>query len=1050
MKLPDRIFAVGGAGKEIAFTMFETDWVLDSVLQPRPNPHSVTVTILDTAQGEENEDRQRLREVRQKINDRQNELRDVDAGRTGDIEIEYKLATNDIQLNGQIDLLGEDTVPRIASGNGMDPEDWWLEPEHINENLDFAKGVVRKRGLGKALYYKAYAEDDDLSSYIDLPDKGKVAVLAGLGGGTGSGILMDLAKHLQDKQRTAEITLFSVLPNHTEGVEENTNAFAALSELEYLSLTGNNLFKDRILIPIDPTGFDGKTGNRIHTQEYLDEFDEAAIYLIAAYYNTQNLEDPFSSSPDYAPFTIGIPQVLRYNVQAINEARESLREILNSKRDALDAEEDIYADIDRFLTKHYDVDDDVEGGLREVDETDLRNRLESVEELLDVPLFNELEYRSLDTFRGIIHEARDEGEDIADQIDIITGSMRAGTTTGGDQTFVDSIDEALAEILERDLSLISYRKRLLQQMSAVESSQIRDTLSYLLVLEDENINPGVRLNRLETKLEEAEDRRERLENDLEDTIEELEELRDEQSDEIRRAVEEWERTVREDVEQYRRIEDINVESRLDTLYSELERFQTDVVNAESQEDVTNVSPGGVEEALDDLASDLDRVGIDFDRERQRISGSLPALKRAKEAWLVMNTEESTLESIVPWRSNTEEQREDAQKDYRMQKTELEDKEVFSIGPAGTSFTVDLTFTGDDVEREVEDRRAELENNVVGTLRDALDESHPSRIDEIRAELERGASLDELGDLAREAFREEVSGTDEVAARKEDLEADLVAAEEEVEIYEGVVDLFENLNNIRESYVERESAFQSDRAEHGEDSDRQVATQEEEYVYVKNVQPEDVLRTTGDDDISQSGLFKSQAEVQRLHDNLGELAENARRQQYTGLRHRKFSQNGSRYDDLKVRVAVLSQAIDQIDRDVLDFEETFSGAFDLGASGKRLESPYTTWQRDVGGSWDIGMSVFIDGVFLDNIRKIGDADGYRAGYERQLSKLGDDILIHHSYDLKNGYYVRRKNLLNLEDDEDVAFFLRDEPEVVDDLLDEYVETVQTGADADTTE
>ncbi len=221
----------------------------------------------------------------------------------------------------------------------MDPESWWIKPQHINENLDFAKGVVRKRGLGKVIYYKSYAEDDQISKYIDLPEKGKVAVLAGLGGGTGSGILADLAQHLKDRHRTAEITLFGVLPNHLEGLKENTNAFAALSELEYLSLHDEQVFKDRILLPIDPTEFDGKTGNRIQADRFLEEFNEAAVYMLASYYNTEGLEDPFADAPKYAPFTIGIPQILRYNVEAVNEARETFRDILEEKQEALQARE---------------------------------------------------------------------------------------------------------------------------------------------------------------------------------------------------------------------------------------------------------------------------------------------------------------------------------------------------------------------------------------------------------------------------------------------------------------------------------------------------------------------------------------------------------------------------------------------------------------------------------------------------------------------------------------------------------------------------------------
>jgi hypothetical protein len=122
---------------------------------------------------------------------------------------------------------------------------------------------------------------------------------------------------------------------------------------------------------------------------------------------------------------------------------------------------------------------------------------------------------------------------------------------------------------------------------------------------------------------------------------------------------------------------------------------------------------------------------------------------------------------------------------------------------------------------------------------------------------------------------------------------------------------------------------------------------------------------------------------------------------------------------------------------LDFEELFRGAYDLGASGKRVESPFTSWRKDIGGPWDISLSVYVTGVFLDNIRKAVQADGYHAGYQQRAGELGDDILVHHSYGLEDGYYVRRDTLLNMENEDDIEFYLREEQDIVDELLEEFI-------------
>jgi hypothetical protein len=1042
MNLPDRIFAVGGAGKAITLQLLDADWVLESVLKPRPSPRSVDVTIIDTAQGEENEDRERIQEIRRRINEKENELRDPQEGRTGSIDVEYKLVTNDIQLGGQIDLLGDDVVPRIAAGNGMDEENWWLREGHINENLDFAKGVVRKRGLGKAIYYKAYAEDDQLSSVIDLPDKGKVAVVTGLGGGTGSGVFLDLVEHLQQKQRTAEITLFGILPNHTEGIEENTNAFAALSELEYLSLQGENLFKDRVLLPIDPTGFDGKTGNRIQTGQFLEELDEAAIYMLASYYNTQNLEDPFAGSPSYAPFTIGVPQVLRYNVEAINDARESLREILGHLEDSLHAEREIYSQVDRFLSRHYQEETMGGGGLRDMDRADLEERLDAVEDLTEFDLFTELDYQSVDIFHSILQDARGEGEGVGDQIDIAAGSLRAGSHQlgGTDESFVDDIDELLADLLERSIELLALRKDLLERKKAVEDNQVRNTVEHLLVLGSDSINAGVQLNRLEGKLEDVRDRRQRLESDLEETTAKLEQLREDQADEVRRQKEEFERAIDDDFRQYERMVSLDVASRVATLEGELEAFRNDVVSADDAEAVDGVSAAGVNEALNALESDLQEVGVSFEEQRQAVQGSLPALRRAKAAYLRMNREEGALDKLKPWTSSVEEERKEAQKDYQMQKNQLQDKGVFTVGPAGTSFTADIEFDPSGIERQVERRTDELRGDIVAELRSRLETADEGYVHDLEAALERNPDHGRVLDIAEDALHAEAGDAGDVEQRKVELESDLADAEALVEVYESTTDLFEQLNNHRSTFVQERSEFEKRRTSYGEESSRPLSTEEAEYVYVKNITPNDVLRTAGDSGIAESDLFKSREETQRLRDNLDELARNARKQQYTGLKRRKFSKGRQRYDDLKVRVAALSPVVDQLEPDVLDLEDVFSGSFDLGGSGNRADSRYTSWQRDIGDSWDIGLTVFIDGVFLDNIRKVADADGYASGYDQQHRALGDDILVHHAYGLDQGFYVRRRNVLNLENEEDVGFFLEDEGTVVDGLLEDHVEVV----------
>jgi len=1040
MNFPDRIFSIGGAGKEMALTILETDWIIDDILAPRPSPESLTVTIIDSAEGEENSDRERINNIRANINEREQELRDPEEGRTGSIDVEYKLLTTNIQLNSNIDLLGDDAVDRITAGNGMKKEHWWLQDRFINENLDFAKGVVRKRGLGKAIYYKAYAEDDEISSYIDLPQKGKVAVLAGLGGGTGSGILIDLARHLRDRQRTAEITLFGILPNHVEGLEENTNAHAALTELEYLALNGAGVFKDRILVPIDPTDFGGKTGDRIQTDQFLQELDEAMVYMMASYYNTRGLEDPFADSPDYAPFTIGIPQVLRYRVEAINEARENVRETLNKRSEALQIEEEIYSTVQRYLDREYTT--DYERGVRELDEADLRERLKQTRELMEFELFTDLNYQSVSIFEDILEEAEQEAAAITDEIDLISTSMRAVDTSGDEVgTFVDNIDEHLAEILEQELQLISRRKEILEQLKVVDDNRVRDALEYLLNSGDDSSPPGVKLNRLETQFEDLDEQRERLESDLEETTTELEEVREEQSAKVERMLTDWESSVEPKLDQLKQCDVDSVRSNLRTLEGELDEFRTQIINAKDESEVEGVSGSEVSDVLDKLAADLNEVGIDITETKREIEGSLNELKQCRTSYIKMNSEESTFEKLTPWESSTEEEQQEGHKNFRVQKNKLNERGVFEVGPPTGNFTAELAFDVESILRDVEDREERLREDVVDTLRAKVDTLSQETIRELNTELTAGQpTIDGLREVAREAFWNDIEATDDLEAEKEQIEGELEGVESDIGVYEPTIEMFQSISSRRESWENKLSEFNSERKKLNQSSREPAHAQEDDYVYIKQIQPNDIFQATGNDDIADSDLVQSRQESQRIYDGLQELANNARNQQYTGLQRRKISKGRQRYDDLKIRVAILSRAVDDMNPEDLDFADTFRGAFDLGQGGKRVESPYTSWSSDVGGPWDFGFSVYINGVFLDNIRKVVQSDGYYAGYKTKEEREGDGILIHHSHGLEDGFYVRRTKLLNMEDNDDVGFYLQDDNQIVDELLEDYIERV----------
>lgn len=1032
MNFPDRIFALGGAGKSIAYELLESEWIQESILEPQPEPEELVVTIIDTAEEERNRDLQRINGIESAIQKKENELRDPSSGRTGTIEIEYLPLTKQIQLHDQNDLIGEDTVPRIASGTGMEEENWWLKPELIDEDLDFTTGVVRRRGLGKALYYKAYAEVEDVRTAIDLPNRGRVAVFAGLGGGTGSGILLDLAADLKQTQRSAEITLFGILPNDDEPTAENANAHAVLSEMEYAALNGESLFNDRILIPINPTNFSGKTQNILESSGALKELDQAIVYLIVAYYNMMDMEDPFADIPSYAPFTIGLPQVLRYNVDAINEAKSSLSKILDAKDDATEAEADIYAEVDRFLTKQrYD---NAEGELHDIDRSDLENRLSRLQSLIEFDLLDELEYESVSVYRGIIDDAERETDDITERIEVIMNSIRAGTAdVDTEDRYVDSIDRRLFDIIKQELSNIHRRQEIIKNARAVEekNNRVGSTLSYLIGLEDEGASAGVRLKKLETKLEDAEERRDRLQSELEDVREELAERREEQKEELNRVVENWRRDTEHLYQELRRCRGMSIETLADQLETELNQYANGIEKAETEDDVEAANQNEVRRALNTIESEFEGIGVEITEDKRRINDVLDGLQSLKKSFLKMNADEGFVEKLSPFQTSKEEERENAQRNYRMKRAEINDSGVFTVSRTGDTLNVEFEYSADSFRNTLERETREREEQILDEVRARIDGSSDTAVDRVRKEIQRDTGMEALTGTVREILEAEIIQTDDIEARETQLTDDIEAATDDVELYSDIVSLFQDINNRREAFIDAQEEYTDLRNEYGESKEVRADTEREDYLYVKAIKPHDVLQLRDDSSLEQSKLLEDRVERQRLRGSLEELARKAQDPKYNGIRKRRLSSDRSRYTHMKIVVGVISQVIDQIQSEA-DLRSEFQGSYNLGPGGENFASfPVTD-----GDSWDIGLGMFIGGVFLDNIRSEVESDGYFTGYETREATDDTDILIHHTYGLEDGFYIKRNEVLNMENPTDREFYLQDDSEITERLLEEY--------------
>lgn len=259
--LPNRVYAIGGAGIMLARETFTNRSILRRILEPRNDrPRRLTLTLLDTAQSE----RETIENAKTAIESRRDEveetLRKTETDTLGSLVVQ----TNDVLLQAGHNLTGPDVVADIADHYAMDPANWWLRPEDVDEGLDFTRGVYRRRAMAKAIYYETRMADRELQDMVDMAGNGQAVVLVGLGGGTGAGTSIDVAERLVRAAPASKVTLFGILPTPNEETRVGANAFATLSELEPVQLGDESLFRDVVLLLIAPVSYEGKCGIVIH------------------------------------------------------------------------------------------------------------------------------------------------------------------------------------------------------------------------------------------------------------------------------------------------------------------------------------------------------------------------------------------------------------------------------------------------------------------------------------------------------------------------------------------------------------------------------------------------------------------------------------------------------------------------------------------------------------------------------------------------------------------------------------------------------------------
>ncbi|WP_461865904.1 tubulin-like doman-containing protein [Thermococcus sp.] len=347
IQFPEMVMGIGGAGKNLVFEILNTDWLIKELLQNSERKYYFLV--VDTAEGEYKIDKERAENAKKKIDRMAEELETH-----SNIEVNVKCIISDLNIDREVVLYTKNLIESLHRRKYI--KVWWIyDPDKGVDNREglqkykssgFSKGTVRRRGVTKAMFYKALVDGRIDDIFMIRPGIQEIAMIVGLGGGTGSGLFIDLANRIKLRNPGVQIVLFGILPTLREGNNERANAYIALSELEYLKLTQgrgtDSLFSHVVLTTIEPTGFGGAGDAYKEKPKALEEFSQMFPYLLVNFYDAKsgNFSDIFEGGY-YGRFILAAGGIVRYEVESTINNKKILEDAINSLTNALMKEHDI-------------------------------------------------------------------------------------------------------------------------------------------------------------------------------------------------------------------------------------------------------------------------------------------------------------------------------------------------------------------------------------------------------------------------------------------------------------------------------------------------------------------------------------------------------------------------------------------------------------------------------------------------------------------------------------------------------------------------------------
>lgn len=1092
-RTPDTIIGIGGAGKSIVERFMKKEYIINEAIRPGENNTDnyrgrLSAFAIDTDTEAKDKDSSEADDIRRLISNVADQYDENLGKKNLDYEYINLVDETDRMRIDAGNLVRKPNVPDIMESCAL--KCWWLrESDHMIDVADnYTNGVERRRGLGKALFHASQAEQNPIQHVVEKAASGShTALVAGLGGGTGSGMFLDIGKELQ-KRGVGNVTLFAILPQTNEGQNVKSNAYAALSELERLAITDENPFTNIVLLPLDPA-------------TRYSEFGEAVVQTILSYYNIDNnhqelgdVDDGLTNHhprldanapegpPMYAPFTVAIPQMLYYVATEVEKSRSRINDFVQNKREELEAEQELYDALEEYIIENC-----AEEPSRKLDEDNVKtisltseqsvtfreNRITPLKELLSVDAFEQLGYTSANRILQKIDEIEKEIEaqydqDATDQIRrekierIPEGIYERPNEVRPDDGENFDEDETFANLIIDEIEMLARRRDLLKIVNLIEDDVIRQGVESALnptITGIAGTTPEEEMRAIQIDEIKSEYKR----------VTTLQEVASELHEEL---LTDWQNTVQSDVESLVRINSQidTVERQISDLASEIQADIQAINNATRAEELPSNQINYHEyKEIDTFLSELGCDPLDVDSLENNVREIITAAEHwydehqggsgiiGKAISLVTGGSSDSFDTYIEISGRLDEQYfELAEWDTPTFYCEFDrsqfDDAVSTIEDRRTEQVTEILdavgLSADeaaDGKRQLESfireqDRYEMSEQVKDTL-DELSYSLPDEDDwtqELQSELHNATDARELlqtqtgeGGLVSELLWSTlVTPIKDLAEEKEEK---LEQKQADRKRYDRLDDIIRSesarfvssLDNVEEPSEIR--VHETRNADHFSHRNEIVADE-----------PEKLL---GSEDIADANLWESPNEPAQIHNELLNFLERTlTKDSYTALKRGTIKppgdDEGRWYEGHRLMTVLMSRAFadtDRVSTQLLNSDEKVRGLRDRLTSSIWVpdnKNRYTESIVPFGGPWDLSMTVFVGGVFLDNLSLVHDKNiGLKDMYESERDDIGEDILIRHTHGVdgrdtmgtdSDGAYVFRETVVNMDSDEVATF------------------------------